>query len=561
MKLRAQIGIEISSTEVRGASVRAAGGAPELAALASAPIPPGAIDADGLPDAHVLADVVRQVAARLDAKAASVVVGASSCNLVARVMEIPPVPDNEVRAVLRGEMDHFRILPAGQSAFDFHRMPELPRPPGEQPEEPVSRVLLMGAEERAIAGLRDVVAGAGLSLVSVEPGSLAALRAAEPLLRSDGTVATVAVNPSRTDIFVTQQGELCFYRQVETGVADLRLSMAGQQQTETGRRPVGGLLVMPDEPADEPEEPRFQSSEKPCPYNRQAIQLLMTEVERSIEYFMRECPQARDDMHVRFAVDAPDALEIVDLFGRYLSLRAEPLDIRTVISAAAQAADLISTPDGGRFLAAVGLALRGASGDYALAPSLNLAIADRVVVEGRVAPRFLALSFGLSAVVLVGTVVAAMLVNGAIGRAERIQAQKKTELSAVTAEHEQLVSNLQRQATLATAIQSRNRPIKEAVEFLAAAVSPRACLKSLAVAKGGSITLTGEALSPRTVADMMDMINLSPAVEPVRLTTLTSLSGVGAGPELRFELQTAFAMKPAATTTASTKPSSGGGGS
>lgn len=541
--------------------MRAAGSALQVDAVASAPIPSSARDADGLPDARVLADAIREVVSRLDARASSVVIGASNCALVARVMEIPPVPDSEIRAVLRGEMDHFRILPAGQSAFDFHRMPEVDRSGGEQPEEPVSRVLLMGAEERAIAALRDAVAATGLSLVAVEPGSVAILRACEGLLRGEETVATVALGPTRTDIFVTDHGELCFYRQVDTGVADLRAATPGTQPNDGGRRPLGGLLVATEEADESPGPPAPTAELRPNRYSRQAVQLLMTEIERSIEYFMRERPLSRETMEVRFAMDAPDAADLIAMFSQHLNLQAELVELHRLVTPAPDLKADLTQPDAARYLAAVGLALRGAPGGYSIAPTLDLAVADRRTVEGRVAPRFLAASFALAGLVLLGTIVAAVLVGNATTRAEQTLKQKQTELAAVTQEHAELVARLDRQKNLATAMQFRNRPIREAVEFLAAAVSPRACLKSLAVHKDGTIDLSGEALSPRTVADMMDMINLSPAVEPVRLTTLTSAVSSG-GSSLRFELQTAFARKLVSANAGASpaKPATGAGG-
>lgn len=561
MRLRAQIGIDIASTEVRGVSVRAAGSEYQVAAVASAPIPPGALDPDGSPDARVLADVVRQVVARLDAKASAVVLGASSCSLVARVMEIPPVPDSEIRSVLRGEMDHFRILPAGQSAFDFHRMPEPARTSEDQPEEPICRVLLMGAEERSISLLRDAVAATGLTLVAIEPGSVAMLRACAPALRAEDTVATVMMGPARTDIYVTEHGALSFYRQIETGVDDLRTASLGARPNEPNRQPLGGLLVLSDD-SDDDTAPAPGAPNPLAGYNRQAVQLLMTEIERSIEYFMRESPQAPETIRVQFAIDTPDAADLLALFRQHLSFSAELVELHKLIGAAPELAVDLTRPESERFLAAVGLALRGAPGCYSAAPMLDLGVADRVVVEGRVAPRFLAASFAVSGLVLVGTVVAAILVGNMTMRAEQTLKQKKTELSAVTQQHAELVAQMDRQKNLATAMQQRNRPIKEAVEFLAGAVSPRACLKSLSVRKDGAIFLSGEAMSPRIVADMMDMINLSPAVEPVRLTSLTSAS-VSGGSSLRFELQTAFATKPPITTAAasSAKPTLGAGGS
>src|SRR5579872_6515052 len=162
MKQRAVIGIEISSGEVRGACVRLQGGTPQLANVASVPVPPGSVDAEGVLNPQEIGECIRRVCSQLDPKVNHVVIGMTGCSLVARVMEIPPVPNHEVRAVLRGEMDHYRILPAGQSAFDFYRLPDPPnREEGDDAAgtapDAVARVLLMGAEERLVAGYRAVV--------------------------------------------------------------------------------------------------------------------------------------------------------------------------------------------------------------------------------------------------------------------------------------------------------------------------------------------------------------------------------------------------------------------
>src|SRR2546421_2990502 len=167
VKHRAYVGIEISVDEVRGAFVRPTGGGVQLGGVASAPLLPGAVDAEGMLKAHEVSDAVRRVCAQLDARTNSAVVGITGCNLVARVMEIPPVPDHEIRSVLRGEMDHYRILPAGQSAFDFYRLSDHGNNAADSAalEEPVARVLLMGAEERLISAYRAVADAAGFGLV------------------------------------------------------------------------------------------------------------------------------------------------------------------------------------------------------------------------------------------------------------------------------------------------------------------------------------------------------------------------------------------------------------
>lgn len=507
--------------------------------VASAPLPPGAMDEEGMVDIALAGDVMRSIVTQLDPKASSIALGVSGCNLVARVMEIPPVPDSEVRAVLRGEMDHYRILPAGQSAFDYFRLPDVKPPDGEPAEEAPARVLLMGGEERVVASYRDLVASMGLGLVSVEPGSIAVLRAHYPLIRDREAVAVVSIASNRTDIFVLQKGEVQFYRQVDSGVADLRPPV-GRSTPGTANPIALGPLSADDEetPAPRPSAPPAGGYQ---PFNRQAVSLLVTEIQRSIDYFLREYPIEGEAMKVRLAIDAQDAGELFPIIAQHLRSEAELTSVVDTLAVSPEALDFVAGPEGFRFTVAVGLALNGFGGEYAGAPALDLSVADRVVVEGRVTPRYLMASASAACVILLGTIIAAFIVGGAIARSERSLKQKKAELQALTAEHAAQVARLERQKRLVAEIANRNKPIKEAVEFISSAISPRACLTLINITSDGKIHLSGEAAAPRVVADMMDMLNFSPRLEPVRLDKLTRVDASLGGHELAFDLQTAFA--------------------
>ncbi len=548
MKHRASIGIEISAHEVRGACIRSSAGGIQLTAVGSIPTPPHSVDSEGMLEAQVIGAAVRHLCAQLDPKVNQVVVGITGCNLVARVMEIPPVPDPEVRSVLRGEMDHYRILPAGQSAFDFYRLPDPPNHESEESEEAVSRVLLMGAEERLVASYRAVVDASSLNLVAVEPGAIAVLRALYPMVTSEDAMATVILSASGTDILITHEGALQFYRRVDTGVPELRSqSLAAETAAGQGnKRALGGPLSLADD-EEYVEEEAASPGQSDELFNRQAISLLMTEVQRSIDYYLREYPTAGERMIVRFAIDAPDAPDLFGVMTQYLRSSAEMASVVDTLPVAPEAAAILLGDDAFRYTTAIGLGLRGHSG-YEHAPMLDLGIGDRVIVERRLAPRVMMASMSASGLILAGTMIAALIVGGNINRADRTFKQTKTELTTLTQETAAKVSVLDRQKNLTTAILKRDKPLRQAIEYVSASVSRNASLTSLAIDQSGAIFLSGEAFAPKTVADIMDTINLSPTLDPIRLSNLQRVETdklVG----IKFDLQTAFAQ-PVATTAA-----------
>ncbi|HXG23900.1 MAG TPA: hypothetical protein VNJ09_05040 [Chthonomonadales bacterium] len=539
MKDRAVIGIEIAGDEIRGAFVQTVGGNPVLAGVASAPTPQGSIDADGMLDAAAVGEAVRRVCAQLDPRSAHVVVGMTGCAIVARVMEIPPVPDPEVRAVLRGEMDHYRILPEGQSAFDFYRLPALPGNEQAAREETVARVLLMGAEERLVTSYRAAIDASGRRMEAIEPGSIAVLRALYPILRKEEAVAMVVLSTSGTDIFITDHGNLQFYRRVDTGLPELFVQDRSREDTATPtmQRPLGGLLVQED---DALEPLPASSPEAPDRYNRQAISLLMTEVQRSIDYYKREFTNEEDQLLVRFAIDTTDATELFSVLTQYLRSQAEMASALETLEVAPEVAPVVAGPNGFKYTVAVGLALRGFGGKYAGAPAIDLGVGDRVIVERRSAPKAFLASVAASSLIFIGTITAAVIVGYNISRANRMLAQAKTELNALTKEHAEKVARLDRQKKLVEAIRLRNKPVRESIDFLAAAIAQRAALKTMDLNQNGMIYLSGEAPSPRVVADIMDTINLSPVLEPIRLNNIAAIEPEKGGHMVQFDLQTGF---------------------
>ena len=540
MKHRPTIGIEISTEEIRAAFVKPSGGGVMLAGVASAPVPPEAVDGEGLLNPQIMSEAVRYVCSLLDQKVDTAVVGLTNGSLVARVMEIPPVPDSDIRSVLRGEMDHYRILPAGQSAFDYFRLPELPNAGEAEGEEAVTRVLLMGAEERLVSSYRSVMDSSGLRLVAVEPGSIAALRTLYPALETEPAFALVNISAGGTEIFITTNGELHFYRRIDTAVPDLRVQIA-QEAAPTATRNKGGMLAATEE---EVEDDVPQVSGAADKFNRQAISLLMTEVQRSLDYFVREFPNVGESLSVQFAVDAPEADELFAMMTQYLRSSAVMVSLQHVIPTSVDAEAEISGSTGGRYAVAVGLALRGMGGAYSAAPALDLSTGDRVVVERRMAPKAMFASAAASLVILAGTVTAAFILNGNIARQERKLDQTRSEVKLLKAEHAALVAQLERQAKLTDTIQGSAKPIPQGLDFFAASIAKRGCLTGVTIDTSGLIFITGEARSPRVVADIMDTINLSPMLQPIRLTNLLRLDPRMGGEGLQFELQTGFASSP-----------------
>jgi hypothetical protein len=399
------------------------------------------------------------------------------------------------------------------------------------------RALLMGAEDRVVAGYRSAVDAAGYSTVAVEPGAIASMRALYPALKNEQSVATVFLSTTGTDIFITHEGGLRFFRRVDTGLPDLRNAPVNKETPLTR-----GPLVSEDDQDEYLYQPQAPVHDA---YNRQAMAMLMTEVQRSLDYYLREYPQGTDTMHLRFVTDAPDGTELVNAMTPYLRGEAELISVAGTIPALPILERVLNSPEGARYAVAIGLAFRGSPGEFTGAPALDLSVGDHVVVERRVAPRLMLATAGFCGVIMLGTITTAIFLGTAVSRADQKLTQSKAELRVLTEEHATRVAALDRQKSLVAAIHRRDKPVKEVVEFLAVSISRRACLTTMTLENNGAIFLSGEATSPRVVADIMDTINLSPMLAPIRLNALTRLSETTGNNGLKFDLETAILAQPA----------------
>jgi hypothetical protein len=198
----------------------------------------------------------------------------------------------------------------------------------------------------------------------------------------------------------------------------------------------------------------------------------------------------------------------------------------------------LTEAQGFRYTVSVGLALRGAEGEFADAPELDLGIGDKVIIERRVAPRALVASAAASGLIFLGTIAAALVVGNRTARLNQKLAQESNDLKELTQQHAAKVSALNRQKDLVTLIHGRDKPMREAIEFLSAAVSRHACLNTLTIDSTGKIFLGGEAANSRVVADIMDTINLAPTLEPIRLNNIMRIEPDKGGTTFKFDMQT-----------------------
>jgi hypothetical protein len=232
---------------------------------------------------------------------------------------------------------------------------------------------------------------------------------------------------------------------------------------------------------------------------------------------------------------------------QYLRSPAEMISVRDALPPAPEVVSALSGQDAYRYTVAVGLALRGSSADYAEAPALDLSAGDSVIVERRMAPRALLASACATGVILIGTVATALVLGNAIATGNLTLRQRRAEVALLKGQYDLKVTQLERQKNLTETIRVSAKPIREGLDFFSASFARRAALVGVNLDEKGGVYLSGEAPSPRAIADIIDIMNLSPMLQPMRLVNMIRIDP-RSGHGLKFDLQTGFIKQPAPQT-------------
>jgi len=103
------VGIDVGAAHIKTTSVRISAGRPSVAALHAVPTPPG-VFAGGF-DGEVLAGALRQVAAECGLEGREVVSSVWGDKVITRHVNVPVMPDKELKKAVRWEAEKFIPVP------------------------------------------------------------------------------------------------------------------------------------------------------------------------------------------------------------------------------------------------------------------------------------------------------------------------------------------------------------------------------------------------------------------------------------------------------------------
>lgn len=215
------MGLDIGTTAVRAAELSVGSGSATLHKFGQVALPPGAVRDGEIVNAEAVTVAVRQLWQTVKFSSKNVVLGVANQRVVVRQVDIPWMPDKELRKSLPFQVGDLIPMPVDEAVLDIHPLEEVVAEDGRR----LLRVMLVAAGKEMVRVAVDAVTKAGLHPVAVDLTPFAVLRS----LGGGGGVmgldteseAIIDVGAHVTNIVVHQNAVPQFVRVLLLGGDDL----------------------------------------------------------------------------------------------------------------------------------------------------------------------------------------------------------------------------------------------------------------------------------------------------------------------------------------------------
>lgn len=238
--MKDSIGLEIGSAGVRAARVSLSR-QPELLAFHHAPLPPGVVREGEIVDQAAVARAISE-AVRHVGKSKKVTVAIANQKVVARVAELPYIPEKDLRGAIRYQVQDLIPIPLESAVLDFQVLGEF----SNDDQDRMMRVLVVAAHSDMVDSYLDTVGRAGLSPDAIDFTPLALMRSLGSAAGHDGEAeALMDVGTELTSMVVRQNGTPKLARVLSVGGSEAPETLVdeirGSIKFYTGQSEEGGI--------------------------------------------------------------------------------------------------------------------------------------------------------------------------------------------------------------------------------------------------------------------------------------------------------------------------------
>jgi type IV pilus assembly protein PilM len=168
------IGLDVGTNAVRAVEVQLSRNGPVIERVGQVALPHGAVMAGEVVDAAAVAAALRRLWKEVGFSSRRVVVGVANARVVARLAELPDMPDAEIRSSLQYQVQDLIPIPVQEAELDHQVLERVPTAEG---TGTTLRLLLVAAHHDMLRSLLAALEGAGLEALRIDLVPFALIRA------------------------------------------------------------------------------------------------------------------------------------------------------------------------------------------------------------------------------------------------------------------------------------------------------------------------------------------------------------------------------------------------
>ena len=513
-KSRQLLGIDINQTEICVTQLQGAWPDPTVLKIDSEPMPHNSMKNGIVTNPDMVAEALRGLLERMEVSTRNAVISIAARQVATRVLDIPNVPDNEVKTLIEMEVNHQHILRDDNGLFAHIGLASAIKG-----RDDSRQILVMAAEDSTLAPLRELAHKSGVVIQGLEPSMMANMRIASLTTHTRQSALCIAMGTSESDISIVEHGNIRLYRRVDTGSHQLMSPPKGGVDRKEDGTIVREKMRM-TAPIDE--EPAVESETVKLGFDMMAANTLTLEVQRSLDYYKRECPDAGIVSSVTLVCNRPELESFARWISQSLQLEVVIAGIRTESQPQFSLLHLLQPPNSMRYLTSLGLAMRALTNVPETIPLMDLSgdvIMEREEVQTR---NKLTFSLVASVAILMGGMVASFMVGSKVNRAGVELASLKQDMDRMQKMKNVKLEEMQRQRDLMVRLKVEGLPIPRVLDVITAAVPPNVGILDISVAKSGTITISGEATNDREIIALLESLKREPLLKSTSLDSFDS---------------------------------------
>lgn len=272
-------GLDIGTTAIRLVQLRGNGPTKSLVKYAYVAIDPKIVLSDAKSDQHKLAQVIADLVGQAAMTTTNVAVGLPSQRVFSTVVDFDKLTPHETGKALHYQADSIIPTPLQSSTLDWAII-------GESPADATKQEVLVTSVDNVFTELRlDVLESIGLNVIAFEPDSFALARALIPA-ESQQPQMLIDIGSKATDLVVVSGGAPRLVRSIQMGSESL--IRTGAQNLNVDDKQAEQFIFKFGLSKDKLEGRVYEAIIG-------SIDVLTSEIEKSIKFFQTRYPNARLD--------------------------------------------------------------------------------------------------------------------------------------------------------------------------------------------------------------------------------------------------------------------------